>query len=375
MTMLLSQEQELLKDSAVAFLADQAPVAQQRRLRDEKVEQGFDTQLWQQMVEMGWPVAVLPEEHDGLAAGYLGMGAVFEAVGRNLSAQPLLSQAVIAPELLIRAGSKAQQAHWLPLLAAGEARIALATDEKSGEHLPAKLATIATQTDKGWSLSGEKSFVMDGVAANAFVVLAASAEGAQGLWLVPADAKGVSVARVSMIDSRNMARVAFDRVELTADMALTNMPAAQALDEVLDRARACQAAEALGLLREVFERTVSYLKERVQFDAVIGSFQALQHRTARIYVELELLESCVLAALEAIDSGREAKVAEHVSLAKAKASDLCEKICNEAVQLHGGIGVTDELDIGLYFKRARVLQRLLGDAGYHRARFAQLKGF
>ena len=375
MTMLLSQEQELLKDSAVAFLADQAPVAQQRRLRDEKVEQGFDTQLWQQMVEMGWPVAVLPEEHDGLAAGYLGMGAVFEAIGRNLSAQPLLSQAVIAPELLIRAGSKAQQAHWLPLLAAGEARIALATDEKTGEHLPAKLATIATQTDKGWSLSGEKSFVIDGVAANAFVVLAASAEGAQGLWLVPADAQGVSVARVSMIDSRSMARVAFDRVELTADMALTNMPAAQALDEVLDRARACQAAEALGLLREVFERTVSYLKERVQFDAVIGSFQALQHRAARIYVELELLESCVLAALEAIDSGREAKVAEHVSLAKAKASDLCEKICNEAVQLHGGIGVTDELDIGLYFKRARVLQRLLGDAGYHRARFAQLKGF
>ena len=375
MTMLLSQEQELLKDSAVAFLADQAPVAQQRRLRDEKVEQGFDTQLWQQMVEMGWPVAVLPEEHDGLAAGYLGMGSVFEAIGRNLSAQPLLSQAVIAPELLIRAGSKAQQAHWLPLLAAGEARIALATDEKSGEHLPAKLATITTQTDKGWSLSGEKSFVIDGVAANAFIVLAASAEGAQGLWLVPADAKGVAVSRVSMIDSRNMARVAFDRVELTADMALTNMPAAQALDEVLDRARACQAAEALGLLREVFDRTVSYLKERVQFDAVIGSFQALQHRAARIYVELELLESCVLAALEAIDSGREAKVAEHVSLAKAKASDLCEKICNEAVQLHGGIGVTDELDIGLYFKRARVLQRLLGDAGYHRARFAQLKGF
>ena len=375
MTMLLSQEQELLKDSAVAFLADQAPVAQQRRLRDEKVEQGFDAQLWQQMVEMGWPVAVLPEEHDGLAAGYLGMGSVFEAIGRNLSAQPLLSQAVIAPELLIRAGSKAQQAHWLPLLAAGGARIALATDEKAGGHLPAKLATIATQTDKGWSLSGEKSFVIDGVAANAFIVLAASAEGAQGLWLVPADAKGVAVSRVSMIDSRNMARVAFDRVELTADMALTNMPAAQALDEVLDRARACQAAEALGLLREVFDRTVSYLKERVQFDAVIGSFQALQHRAARIYVELELLESCVLAALEAIDSGREAKVAEHVSLAKAKASDLCEKICNEAVQLHGGIGVTDELDIGLYFKRARVLQRLLGDAGYHRARFAQLKGF
>ena len=375
MTMLLSQEQELLKDSAVAFLADEAPVAQQRRLRDEKVAQGFDGQLWQQMVEMGWPVAVLPEEHDGLAAGYLGMGAVFEAIGRNLSAQPLLSQAVIAPELLIRAGSKAQQAHWLPLLAAGQARIALATDEKSGEHLPAHLGTVATQAASGRSLSGEKSFVIDGVGADAFIVLAASAEGAQGLWLVPADAQGVSVQAVSMIDSRNMSRVKFDGVALSADMALTNMPAAQALDEVLDRARACMAAEALGLLREVFERTVTYLKERVQFDAVIGSFQALQHRAARLYVELELLESCVLAALEAIDSGREAKVAEHVSLAKAKASDLCEKLCNEAIQLHGGIGVTDELDIGLFFKRARVLQRLLGDGAYHRARYAQLKGF
>ena len=375
MTMLLSQEQELLKDSAIAFLAEEAPVAQQRRLRDEKVEQGFDTQLWQQMVEMGWPVAVLPEEHDGLAAGYLGMGFVFEAIGRNLSAQPLLSQAIIAPELLIRAGSPAQQEQWLPLLAAGEARIALATDEQSGLHLPAKLNTVAAKSSTGWSLSGEKFFVIDGVGADAFVVLAASGEGAPGLWLVPANTQGVTVQRQSLIDSRNMARVQFDQVALTAEMALVAMPAAKALDEVLDRARACLASEALGLMREVFERTVAYLKERVQFDVVIGSFQALQHRASRLYVELELLESCVLAAHEAIDSGKEAQVAELVSMAKAKASDLCETLCNEAIQLHGGIGVTDELDIGLFFKRARVLQRLLGDGGFHRTRFAQLKGF
>lgn len=375
MTMLLSQEQELLKDSAIAFLAEEAPVAQQRRLRDEKVEQGFDTQLWQQMVEMGWPVAVLPEEHDGLAAGYLGMGSVFEAIGRNLSAQPLLSQAIIAPELLIRAGSPAQQEQWLPLLAAGEARIALATDEQSGLHLPAKLNTVAAKSSTGWSLSGEKFFVIDGVGADAFVVLAASGEGAPGLWLVPANTQGVTVQRQSLIDSRNMARVQFDQVALTAEMALVAMPATKALDEVLDRARACLASEALGLMREVFERTVAYLKERVQFDVVIGSFQALQHRASRLYVELELLESCVLAAHEAIDSGKEAQVAELVSMAKAKASDLCETLCNEAIQLHGGIGVTDELDIGLFFKRARVLQRLLGDGGFHRARFAQLKGF
>lgn len=375
MTMLLSQEQELLKDSAAAFLAQEAPVAQQRRLRDAKVEQGFDTSLWQQMVEMGWPVAVLPESHEGLAAGYLGMGAVFEAIGRNLSAQPLLSQAVLAPELLIRAGSAAQQERWLPLLASGQAKLALALEEKSGQHLAAAAAAVAEQTGTGCSLSGEKAFVLDGVGANGFVVLAVSGEGAPGLWLVPADAQGVSVSPMSMIDSRNMARVRFDKVALSAEMALVARPAAQALEEVLDRARACLAAESLGLLREVFQRTVSYLKERVQFDVQIGSFQALQHRAARLYVELELLESCVLAALEAIDSGREDKVPELVSMAKARASDLCEKLCNESIQLHGGIGVTDELDIGLFFKRARVLQRLLGDGSYHRNRFAQLKGF
>lgn len=375
MTMLLSQEQELLKESAFAFLSEEAPVSQQRRLRDDKSELGFDQNLWQQMVEMGWPVAVLPEEHDGLAAGYLGLGSVFEAIGRNLSAQPLLTQAVMAPELLIRSGSIAQQKHWLPQIASGKARIALAIPASLAGHLP----LFAKQSNPlrviGGQLSGESSFVIDGQGADAFLVLAPTEGGEHGLWLVSANTPGVSCHHVALIDSRNMARVVFEQVAVTQEMALASMPATQAVEEVLDRARACLAAEALGLLREVFERTVAYLKERVQFDVAIGSFQALQHRAARLYVELELLESSVLAALEAIDSGDASHVAEHVSLAKAKASDLCERLCNEAVQMHGGIGVTDELDIGLFLKRARVIQRLLGDASFHRARFAHLKGF
>lgn len=374
MTMLLSQEQELLKDSAQAFLAGQAGVARQRALRDAGASAGFDPGVWQQMAEMGWTVGALPEEHGGLAAGYLGMGAVFEAVGRNLSASPLLSQAIIAPELLIRAGSRAQQDHWLPLLAQGAARVALALDEKSGRHL-AGMATTACQTSIGWELSGAKYFVLDGVQAQAFIVASVSPQGAPGLWLVPADAAGVRIERQSLIDSRNAAKVVFSQVALTADMALVGMDAGAALDAALDRARACLAAEALGLLREVFARTVAYLKERVQFDVAIGSFQALQHRAARLYVELELLESCVLSALEAVDAGNEADIALHASLAKAKAADLCATLCNEAVQMHGGIGVTDELDIGLFLKRARMLQCTFGDAGFHRRRFAQLKGF
>ncbi|CAM4228969.1 Flavoprotein desaturase PigA [Comamonas aquatilis] len=374
MTMLLSQEQELLKDSAMAFLSEQAPVAQQRKLRDDKVAQGFDAHLWQQMVEMGWPVAVLPEAHDGLQVGYLGMGAVFEALGRQLAAQPLLSQAVIAPELLIRAGSSAQQAHWLPRLASGEARIALAVDEKSGKHLHPSMATEVVKGANGQRLNGEKFFVFDGAGADAFIVAAGPLQ-ALTLWMVPADAAGVNVQPMQMLDSRNVARVLFDNVVLTPDMALSAESARKALDETLDRARACLAAESLGLLREIFERTVAYMKERVQFDVVIGSFQALQHRVARLYAELELLESCVLAAFEAIDAGRESDVALYSSMAKARAAELCEKIGNESVQLHGGIGVTDELDLGLFYKRARMLQRMLGDASFHRDRYATLKGF
>lgn len=374
MSMLLSDEQTLLRDSAADFLQNQTPVAQQRHLRDQQAPLGFDAGVWQQMVEMGWAAAVLPEAHGGLAVGYMGLGSVFEGIGRQLAAQPLLTQAVMAPEMLLRVGTTAQQAHWLPLLLEGKARLALALDEASGQHLPEVLQTQTEQTPSGWLLNGTKSFVLDGVGADAFIVAASSA-GAMGLWLVPATAQGVSVQRLHMADSRNMAQLHLDNVALTADMALTAMPARAALDEVLDRARACLAAEALGLLREVFERTIGYLKERVQFDVQIGSFQALQHRAARLYTELELLKSCVLGALEAIDAGQNAAIALHCSLAKAKASDLCERLCNDAVQLHGGIGVTDELEIGLFLKRARVLQHSLGDGLYHRNRYAQLKGF
>ena len=254
--------------------------------------------------------------------------------------------------------------------------MALALYEGFGTALPEQPTVTARTNAQGWTLHGEKVLVMDGVGADAFIVWAWGAS-APGLWLVPASAPGVSVQRQWLVDSRNMARVHFDNVALTADMALTAAPAREALDAALDRARACLAAEALGLLRAVFETTVAYLKERVQFDVPIGSFQALQHRAARLYVELELLESVVLAALSSLDDAKTTEVRRGVlcAMAKARASDLCERLCNEAVQMHGGIGVTDELDLGLYFKRARMLQRSLGDGTELRRRFASLQGF
>ena len=379
MSFLLNEEQRQLSDSAREFLNAQSPIGLQRRLRDTRAPLGYEPTLWRQVVELGWPAAVFPEEAGGLAVGYAGLGAVFEAMGRTLAALPLLSSVVLCGELLLAAGSSAQRQRWLPGLIDGSERLALALDEQ-GRHDPARLKTRARRTAGGWVLDGEKWFVIDGIGAPWLIVAArlTDAQGADeglGLFLVDAAQSGVSVLPTRLADSRNHARVTLSSVELGDDRRLGAAgDAAQALDAALDRARACLAAEALGLLREVFSRTADYLKERVQFDVPIGSFQALQHRMARLYTELEMLQSCVGAALSAIDAGDPA-LPLLASLAKTRAADLCEKVTNEAIQLHGGIGVTDEFDLGLLVKRARVLQQCLGDAMFHRDRYARLKGF
>lgn len=381
MSFLLNDEQRQLGDSATEFLNAQSPIGVQRRLRDERAPLGFAPVLWQQVVELGWPAAVFPEAYDGLGVGYAGLGAVFEAMGRTLAALPLLSSVVLCGELLLAAGSEAQRQRWLPGLVDGQQRLALALDEQ-GRHHPERLKTRARRNAQGngWVLDGEKWFVIDGIGAAWLIVVAKvlDAQGADdglGLFMVEAAQSGVTLQPTLLADSRNHARLQLAGVEVADDLRLNSTAdTAQALDGALDRARICLAAEGLGLLREAFERTSAYLKERVQFDVAIGSFQALQHRMARLYVELEMLESCVRAALSAIDAN-DADLALLASLAKARASDLCEKLMNEAVQLHGGIGVTDEFDLGLMVKRARVLQHSLGDGVFHRDRYARLKGF
>ncbi len=378
MSFLLNDEQRQLGDSATEFLNAQSPISLQRRLRNERAPLGFEPALWQQVVELGWPAAVFPEAYDGLGVCYSGLGAVFEAMGRTLAALPLLSSVVLCGELLLAAGSEPQRRRWLPGVIDGRQRLALALDEQ-GRHHPERISTRARRNAQGdgWVLDGEKWFVIDGLVAPWLIVVArvVGADGGLGLFMVEAAQAGVTLQPTLLADSRNHARLMLANVEVADDMRLTAaLDAAQALDAALDRARICLAAEGLGLLREAFERTTVYLKERVQFDVPIGSFQALQHRMARLYTELEMLQSCVCAALSAIDTGT-AELALLASLAKARASDLCERLMNEAVQLHGGIGVTDEFDLGLMVKRARVLQHSLGDGVFHRERYARLKGF
>jgi alkylation response protein AidB-like acyl-CoA dehydrogenase len=379
MSLLLNEEQRMLRNSAEEFLGARSPVSALRALRDRRDPQGFDRALWAEVAGLGWPGAVLPEAYGGLDVGWKGLAAVFEQIGRTLAATPLLSSVVLGGGVLLAAGSAAQRDAWLPKVAAGEALLALALDE-TPRHDPTRVATRAMREAGHWRLDGDKHFVLDGHVAERLFVVARSA-GASGhraglsLFLVDPRASGVQVERTWMVDGRNAARVQLSGVQLGDDALLG--PAGEAfalLDRVLDRARVCLAAELLGLIGEAFHRTVGYLKERVQFDVPIGSFQALQHRAARLYVEIELLRSSVAAALEAADAESGAAPAL-ASLAKARASDLSEKALNEAVQMHGGIGVTDEFDIGLFLKRARVLQQTFGDGAFHRDRYAHLKGF
>ena len=378
MSFLLNEEQRQFSDSAQDFLSAQSPLSLQRQLRDSASALGFEPRLWEEVIELGWTAAVFPESEGGLAVGYKGMGAVFEAIGRNVAALPLLSSIVLGGEVILQAGSATQKQTWLPGLITGQHRLALAIDEQ-GRHDPSKIKTTATKSADGWVLNGNKWFVMDGLGATCFVVVAkieaGQGDSSMGLFLVDNAWTGVKIQPTRLADSRNYAQLQLTQVRITEDMCLAiGSKAEEALNLALDKARACLAAEGLGLLKEAFDRTNMYLKERIQFDVPIGSFQALQHRMARLYTELQMLESCVRAALNAIDSEAE-DLALLVSLAKARTSDLCEKLMNEAIQLHGGIGVTDEFDLGLIVKRARVLQQSLGDGVFHRNRYACLKGF
>ncbi len=379
MNLRYNDEQRLLADSARDFLGARSPVAAQRRLRDQGVAQGFDGQLWREAVELGWSAIPFAPELGGLDFGCMGLGPIFEAKGQHLSASPLLSSVVLAGSLLALAGSAQQQDTWLQATIRGERRLALALEE-GARHRPSDVALQACAEGQGFCLTGEKYWVIDGVAADAYIV-AARTSGQPGdeqgisLFLVPADTPGVQCSALPMIDSRNSGCLRLDQVRVGAEALLgVAGDAWAALDTALDRARACLAAELLGAAQQLFDTTVDYLKTRVQFDVPIGSFQALQHRAAKLFSDLALARSAVMAGLAALDDAQlqPAQRGRLVSLAKWKAGDTALKVANEAVQMHGGIGVTDELDVGLYLKRVRVAQACLGDRDFHCERYAAL---
>jgi acyl-CoA dehydrogenase len=379
MALVLNEEQVMLRESAAGFLAEKVSVAQLRELRDSDSERGYDEGVWREMAEMGWAGIAIPEEFGGLGYGYTGLGLVLEQAGRHLSVSPLQSTVLVAATLVAELGSQQQKEQLLPAIAAGEKLVSLALQE-GAHHAPEQVAATATAEGDDWVLSGCKVLVADAHVADSFIVIARSAGAAgdsDGLsaFLVDAGSPGLSLERRSMVDSRNMGVLSLEKVRVSGEALLGPAGGAGAgLNRALDIANIGLASELLGLSAEAFERTVEYLKERKQFGRVIGSFQGLQHRAAELFAELELARSIVLQALNAIDDG-EQDLALLASAAKAKLCEVAQRATNEGIQMHGGIGMTDEHEIGFFIKRARVAQHTFGDYNYHLDRFAQLSGF
>jgi len=377
MAFVLSEEQQMLRDSAMTFAAEKLPVSQLRALRSAGA--GHDKAAWKEMAELGFAGVIIPEEFGGSGFGYVGLGQVLEAQGRTIAATPLLSTALVGASALLIAGSAAQKSAWLPKIAGGEIITALAVDEVA-HHNPALVKLAATKSGAGYVLNGEKRYVVDGGEADLLIVAARTSGGEEDkagitLFLVPANAKGVTRTKLSTLDAHGAANIAFAGVEVGADAVLGEVGGGHAvLEQVLDRACIGLAAEALGASDAAFEMTSEYLKVRKQFGQLIGSFQSLQHRAAIMFTELELTRSCVAAALDALDRNAN-NIGELASLAKARAAETLHLVSNETVQMHGGIGMTDAHDSGLYMKRARVLEGLYGGESYHRDRYARIGGY
>ena len=379
MPLYLSEDQSTLKDTIRDFVADAAPVSHLRALRDADDPTGFSRDLWKQFAEMGFTGILVGEEHGGLGMGHVEAGIVLEEIGRNLSPSPFLSTAIAAVEAL---RGSAQAERWFPGIVAGETVAALAIDE--GAKHRESIALRAERSGNGFRLSGEKRFVGHGHVADLLIVAARTAGAADdrdGVTLFAVDPKelggaaGLTATPERLADASLASRVTFDGVEVDADAVIGEVDAGRdPLGRLLRAGRTGAAAELVGVGAGAMDMTVGYLKERKQFGVAIGSFQALQHRAAHLYSEMEVARAAVLKAQQMLDAGADG-ADEAVSVAKAMSAMATTLSVQESIQMHGGIGMTDEYDVGFYMKRARVLAELFGDANFHADRLARHAGY
>jgi alkylation response protein AidB-like acyl-CoA dehydrogenase len=379
MALVLTEEQSMLRDSARGLISDKAPVSHLRQLRDAKDATGFSRDLWKAFAEMGFSGLLVPENFGGSGLGCVEAGVVMEEIGRTLMPSPFLATSVLTASALSRGGSEAQKATHLPRISDGSLLAALAIDE-GAKHRPLQINLQAVRSGNGFRLNGAKAFVVDGHTADLLIVAARSG-GSAGerngltLFLVDPKAKGIAIERTAMVDSHNAARIEFSNVEVNADHVLGEVDQGAALLEgVLNIGRGAVASEMVGLSEGVFGRTVTYLKERKQFGKLIGEFQALQHRAAQLYIDIEITRAAVLKALQTLDGDFD-KAGAAVAVAKARAGSTATLAVQEGVQMHGGMGMTDQFDIGFFMKRARVCQELFGDANYHADQLARMKSY
>ena len=374
-----TDDQAMLAETASQFMAEEGAIAKQlRHWRDRECKDGFGHDLWKQMAEMGFTGLLVPEADGGLGMGHVEAGIVLEEIGRNLTPSPFLTCSVLAATAL-DAGSADLKARWLPGLISGDSVFAVAIDE-GPKHRPERIKTRAEKSGNGFRLSGQKDFVLHGASADMLVVAARTSgadDDAEGITLfaMPKDASGMSHDAVRLVDSSMATHTKFDAVELDGDAVIGEVDGGRAvLNKMLLAGRVGAAAEGVGVARGAMDRTIDYLKQRKQFGKLIGEFQALQHRAAHLYSEVEIARAVTIKAAQLLDAGSE-QAELMASVAKAKVAKAAGLAVREGVQMHGGIGMTDEYDIGLYMKRDRALQEFLGDQYYHANRVAELSGY
>ncbi|MFT3775274.1 MAG: acyl-CoA dehydrogenase [Minicystis sp.] len=374
----LSDEQRLLVDTVTTFVKKQSPITRLRALREDPT--GWSRDVWRQMAEFGWLGVSLPESVGGLGGSFVDAALILEQLGTALVPEPLLT-ALVAAAPILHLGSAEQQARWLAPLAAGEAVLALAWAEAQSRHDVADVTTRAEKSAGGYRISGSKRFVLDGHAADHLVVSARTSGDARdregvSAFVIDRDTPGVSIQPVKTMDGHHAAMITLRDVEVSEDRLLgVEGSARAALEYAMDVGAAAACAEGAGITRTVLLMTTEYLRTREQFGVKIGTFQALQHRAVDMFVETELCKSTAILAAIKISDTDDVERRAAISAAKVQLSAGGRYVTQQATQLHGGIGVTDEHDVGLYFKRLQVLGALFGDEEHHVTRFASLPSF
>jgi len=379
MKLVLNGEQQMLRDSAKDFAEQRTPVNHFRSLRDNKDPHNWDKEIWKEMVDLGWSGILIPEEFGGSDFGLAGISVIMQEVGKTLTPSPLLATAVLGASAIASYGTQEQKSKYLPMIASGEITTAVAVDEES-HHRPFNTVSSAKAEGDKWVLNGKKKFVVDGASADVLIVLARTS-GTKGdstgltLFIIDSNVDGIEVIKTDMADCRNYANIVMNDVTVDKDALLGDQESGgEAIDKILDEGRIALAAEMLGNSEAAFDITLNYLKERKQFGVLIGTFQALQHRAAEMFCEIELTKSAVMAAMQGAEDNNN-DLQRMASLAKSIAGETLHLVSNESVQMHGGIGVTDEYDIGFFMKRARVAEVIFGGANYHQERYANLSNF
>jgi alkylation response protein AidB-like acyl-CoA dehydrogenase len=379
MKLVLTEEQEFLRDTAKDFAQERTPVTHFRSLRDNKDENLWDKDIWQEMVNLGWSGILIPEEFGGSDFGIAGISVILQECGKTLTPSPLFSTGVLGAYAISNFGTQEQKEKYLPKIVSGKITTALAVDESS-HHDPSKTLFKAEQQGSDFLLNGKKTFVIDGASADILVILARTS-GNSGdlagltLFIVESNSDGIKKIKLDMADSRNYANIEFNDVECSSKSILGALESGgETVERILDIGRIAMSAEMLGNAESAFEITIDYLKQRKQFGVLIGTFQALQHRAAEMFCEIELTKSAVMAAIHGADENSN-ELQRLSSLAKTIAGETLNLVSNEAIQMHGGIGVTDEYDLGFFIKRSRVAEQIFGSSTYHTERYANLSGF